>query len=144
MLRTASTPHTVEPGQPARGGYTVIKELRDFLFRGNVIDLAVAVIIAAAFTAVVSSLVADILTPLLGLLGIPDFSTWTIQVGDAEMRIGLFLNAVISFLLVGAAVFFLIVKPASRLRPKVEEAPAGPTEVDLLTEIRDELRQRPA
>jgi large conductance mechanosensitive channel len=122
----------------------VIKELRDFLFRGNVIDLAVAVIIAAAFVAVINSLVADILTPLLGLLGVPDFSTLTLQVGSATMNVGLFLNAVISFLLVGVAVFFLIVKPADRLRAKPDEAPAGPTEVDLLTEIRDELRGRPA
>src|SRR5262245_38874784 len=125
------------------GGQSVIKELRDFIFRGNVIDLAVAVIIGEAFIAIVNSFVADILTPLLGLLGVPDFSTWTITVGSAELRIGLFLNAVISFLLIAVSVFFLLVKPASRLRAKPEE-PAGPTEVDLLTEIRDERRQRPA
>jgi len=122
----------------------VIKELRDFLFRGNVIDLAVAVVIAAAFTAVINSFVADILTPLLGLLGVPDFSSLTLQVGSATMNYGLFLNALISFVLVAVAVFFLVVKPANRLRAKPDEAPAGPTEIDLLTEIRDELRRRPA
>src|SRR5262245_41130344 len=90
------------------GGQSVIKELRDFIFRGNVIDLAVAVIIGAAFIAIVNSFVADILTPLLGLLGVPDFSTWTITVGSAELRIGLFLNAVIAFLLIAISVFFLL------------------------------------
>ena len=87
---------------------------------------------------------ADILTPLLGLLGVPDFSTWTIPVGTATMRVGLFLNTLISFVLVAVAMFFLIVKPADRMRAKPDEAPAGPTEVELLTEIRDELRGRPA
>lgn len=60
--------------------------------RGNVIDLAVAVVIGAAFAAITTSLVEDVITPLLGLLGLPDFSTWVIQVGHAEMRIGNFLN----------------------------------------------------
>jgi large conductance mechanosensitive channel len=125
----------------------MIKELRDFLFRGTVIDLAVAVVIAGAFGAVIASLVGDILTPLLGLLGIPDFSTWTITVGSAELRVGQFLNAVISFLLVGIAIFFLVVKPSQRLsamRTTEEAAAAGPSEIELLTEIRDELRKRPA
>ena len=123
----------------------MIKEFREFLLRGNVIDLAVAVVIGAAFAAITTSLVEDILTPLLGLVGIPDFSTWVIDVGDAEMRIGAFLNTLVSFLLIGAATFFLVVKPMNRLaavRSTGEEEEAGPTEVDLLTEIRDELRKR--
>jgi large conductance mechanosensitive channel len=119
----------------------MVKEFREFLFRGNVIDLAVAVVLGGAFGVIVTSLVSDIITPLLGLLGIPDFSTWVIQVGDAEMRIGNFLNALISFVTIAAAIFFLVVKPMNRLMPKKEEAPAGPSEVDLLTEIRDELRK---
>jgi large conductance mechanosensitive channel len=119
----------------------MVKEFREFLFRGNVIDLAVAVVLGGAFGVIVTSLVSDIITPLLGLLGIPDFSTWVIQVGDAEMRIGNFLNALISFVTIAAAIFFLVVKPMNRLMPKKEEAPAGPSEVDLLTEIRDELRR---
>ena len=121
----------------------MIKEFRDFLFRGNVIDLAVAVVLGAAFGAIVTSLVEDILTPLLGLLGIPDFSTWVIAVGDAEMRIGVFLNTLISFVLIAAAIFFVVVKPYQRIaamRAKPDEV-TGPTEVELLTEIRDELRQ---
>ena len=123
----------------------MLKELRDFLFKENVVELAVAVIIAGAFGAIVTSLVEDILTPMLGLLGIPDFSTWTIQLGDAEMRIGAFLNTLISFLLIGASIFFLVVKPMNALNARrkagIEEAPE-PTELDILTEIRDELRAR--
>jgi len=122
----------------------MIKEFRDFLFRGNVVDLAVAVVIGGAFAAITVSLVEDIITPLLGLFGIPDFSTWTIQVGDAEMRIGEFLNTLISFVTIAAAIFFLVVKPMNRInemqaKDEAEEE-KGPSEVDLLTEIRDELR----
>ena len=119
----------------------MIKEFRDFIFRGNIVDLAVAVVIGAAFGAIVTSLVTDIITPLLGIFGIPDFSTWVIQVGDAEMRIGAFLNTLISFVTIAAAIFFLVIKPMNRLMPKKEEAPTGPSEVDLLIEIRDELRK---
>jgi large conductance mechanosensitive channel len=121
----------------------MIKEFRDFLFRGNVIDLAVAVVLGAAFGAIVTSLVEDILTPLLGLLGIPDFSTWVIQVGDAQMRIGVFLNTLISFVLIAAAIFFVVVKPMQRIQAMrtPAEAEAAPTEVELLTQIRDELRR---
>ena len=119
----------------------MVKEFRDFIFRGNVVDLAVAVVIGAAFGAIVTSLVEDIITPLLGLLGIPDFSTWVIQVGDAEMRIGVFLNTLISFIVIAAVIFFGVIKPMNRLMPRKEEAPAGPTEVELLAEIRDELRR---
>ena len=124
----------------------MIKELKDFLFRGNIVDLAVAVVIGGAFAILIASLVEDIITPLLGLIGIPDFSTWTIEVGEAEMRIGLFLNALISFLVIGAAIFFIVVKPmnaiAARSAEDEEAEPAGPTEVELLAEIRDELRKR--
>jgi len=123
----------------------MIKEFREFLFRGNVVDLAVAVVIGAAFGTIITSFVEDILTPLLGLLGIPDFTTWVIEVGDAEMRIGLFLNALISFGLIAAAIFFVVVKPMQAIQAarasEEEEEEAGPSEVDLLTEIRDELRK---
>jgi large conductance mechanosensitive channel len=123
----------------------MIKEFREFLLRGNIVELAVAVVLGAAFGAIVTSLVEDILTPLLGLLGIPDFSTWTIAVGDAKMRIGVFLNTLISFVLIAIAIFFLIVKPLqaieARRREEKVEAETGPTEVELLTQIRDELRK---
>ncbi len=123
----------------------MVKEFREFLLRGNVVDLAVAVVIGAAFGAVVTSFVEDIITPLLGLIGIPDFSTWTITVGEAELRPGLFLNALISFVVVALAIFFFVVKPmnaAMRRFRKEEAVPAGPTEVELLTQIRDELAKR--
>jgi large conductance mechanosensitive channel len=123
----------------------MIREFRDFLFRGNIIDLAVAVVIGAAFGTIVTSLVEDILTPLLGLVGVPDFSTWVIAVGEAEMRIGAFLNALISFVLIAAAIFIVVVKPMQRMdamrAERAGEVPASPTEVELLTEIRDELRK---
>ena len=123
----------------------MIQEFRDFIFRGNVVDLAVAVVIGGAFAAITVSLVEDIVTPLLGLLGLPDFSTWTIEVGDAQMRIGEFLNTLISFLAIAAAIFFLVVKPMNAVNARMardeEEEEAGPSEVDLLTEIRDELRK---
>jgi len=127
-----------------------VKEFRAFILRGNVIDLAVAVVIGAAFGAIVTSLVEDIMTPLLGLLGIPDFSTWTIGVGEAEIRVGVFLNALLSILLIAAAIFFLIVNPVQRLQEMraaeedvAEPEPVtGPSEMELLTQIRDELRSR--
>jgi large conductance mechanosensitive channel len=123
----------------------MIKEFREFLLRGNVVDLAVAVVIGGAFAAITVSLVEDIITPLLGLLGIPDFSTWVIEVGDAEMRIGNFLNTLISFITIAAAIFFLVVKPMNRINAMragdEAEEEKGPSEVDLLTEIRDELRK---
>ncbi|CAN5602682.1 large conductance mechanosensitive channel protein MscL [soil metagenome] len=123
----------------------MIKQFRDFLFRGNVIDLAVALVLGVAFGAIVTSLVEDIITPLLGLLGIPDFSSWTITLGEAEMRIGSFLNTPISFVGIAAFIFFAGVRPMQRLLALRAAAPepASPSEVDLLMEIRDELRKRP-
>ena len=119
----------------------MVKEFRDFIFRGNIIDLAVAVVIGAAFGAIVTSLVADIVTPLLGIFGIPDFSTWVVEVGDSEMRVGAFLNTLISFVTIAAVIFFGVIKPMSRLQAEKPAEEAGPSEVDLLTEIRDELRE---
>ena len=123
----------------------MIKEFRDFMFRGNIVDLAVAVVIGAAFGAVVTSLVEDILTPLLGIFGIPDFSTWVIMVGSSEMLIGDFLNTLISFVTIAGAIFLLVVKPMAKLQEakadEQAEEDSGPSEIDLLTEIRNELRK---
>jgi len=122
------------------------KEFRDFINRGNVIDLAVAVILGAAFTAIVNSLVNDIIMPIIGvLLGGIDFTTLAITVGDASITYGNFIQAIINFLLI-ALVVFLIVRSLNRMkRPKVE-APAPPpaptVEEKLLTEIRDLLREQ--
>ncbi len=107
----------------------MLREFRDFILRGNVVDLGTGVIIGAAFGAVITSLVKDVLTPLLGLFGTPDFTTMTFQAGKATVNVGLFLNALISFLLVATAVFFFIVKPMNaleRLR-RAGEPPAPPT-----------------
>jgi large conductance mechanosensitive channel len=110
----------------------MIKEFRDFLLRGNVVDLAVAVVIGAAFGAVVTSFVSNILTPLLGLIGVPDFSTLTITTsGGAVIAYGLFLNALISFILIAAAIFFVVIKPMNALEARrqrgEEQAPTTKT-----------------
>jgi large conductance mechanosensitive channel len=89
----------------------MFRGFRDFILRGDVVDLAVAVVVAGAFGAVIASFVADILTPLLGLLGVPDFSSLSVRVGAAEVRYGLFLNALITFVLVAAAIYLVIIKP---------------------------------
>ena len=89
----------------------MFKGFRDFILRGDVVELAVAVVVAGAFGAVIASFVADILTPLLGLIGVPDFSGLSVSVGAAEVRYGLFLNALITFFLVAAAIYLVIIRP---------------------------------
>jgi large conductance mechanosensitive channel len=107
----------------------MVKEFREFLMRGSVVDLAVAVVIGAAFGAVINSFVVDILTPLLGLLGVPDFSTLTITAGEATITYGVFLNVLISFILVAAAIFFFVVRPMNAMaaRKAASEPAAEPT-----------------
>ena len=124
----------------------MIKEFKEFILRGNVIDLAVAVIIGGAFTAIVNSLVNDIIMPVIGvLLGGVDFSSLAVQVGDATITYGNFIQAIINFLLI-ALVLFLLIRTMNNLSHKKEDAPApppGPTaEEKLLAEIRDLLRER--
>jgi large conductance mechanosensitive channel len=124
----------------------MLSEFKTFIARGNVLDLAVGVVIGAAFTAIVTSLVGDIINPLIGLIaGGVDFSGLSVGVGDAQFMYGNFINAVIKFLIV-AWVVFLIVKAVNRMMPKKEEAPpAGPSDNDLLKEILEALKhQRPA
>jgi len=113
------------------------------------IELAVAVVIAAAFGAVITALVKDLITPIISLFGVPDFSTWVVTVNGlngstATFAVGDFINVLITFVLVAAAIFFIVVKPMnameSRNKKAQAEAPVGPTEVELLTEIRDALR----
>jgi len=126
----------------------MLKEFREFLLRGNVVDLAVAVVIGAAFGAVITSLVEDLLTPLIAAVGgQPDFSALTFTINESRFRYGEFVNAVIAFLVIGAAVFFLVVKPVNTLmaRRKAGEEPepeAVPEDIVLLGEIRDLLRTR--
>lgn len=127
----------------------MLKGFRDFILRGNVLDLAVGVIIGAAFGAIVTSLVTDVFTPFIGMIfNAPDFSSLAIgadEAGKGGIRIGNFINALISFLLIALAVYFFIVVPANAImqRMKREEAvtpPAAPTRDQLLLEeIRDAL-----
>jgi large conductance mechanosensitive channel len=125
----------------------VISGFRDFVMRGNVVELAVAVVIGAAFGAVINSFVADILTPLLGLVGVPDFSTAAVQVGDAEVRYGLFLNALIAFLLVALAIYLFVVSPMNALEARrqrgQEASPTSKTCTECASEIPVAARRCP-
>lgn len=136
-------------------------EFRDFIAKGNVLDLAVGVIIGGAFGTIVSSMTADLLMPIIGaIFGGADFSSKFIILGAVPegyagsmtdyaalkaagvnmLGYGAFITAVINFLIL-VFVIFLIVRQANKLTPKAEEAPAGPTEVELLTQIRDSLKK---
>lgn len=121
---------------------SMLKEFKDFAMKGNVMDLAVGVVIGAAFGKIVSSLVDDILMPLLGILlkGV-DFTQLTYTVGGATIKYGIFIQNTITFLVVAFAIFFFVVKPMNRLMPKKPAAPSGPTDVELLTEIRDLMKK---
>lgn len=106
-----------------------LKEFKQFLLRGNVVDLAVGVVIGAAFGGVVTALVADILTPFIAAIAtVPDFSNLVFTVNGSRFLYGHFFNALISFLLVASAVFFFVVKPMNFLIAKSrKEPPADPT-----------------
>jgi large conductance mechanosensitive channel len=124
-----------------------LSEFKKFLMRGNVVDLAVAVIIGAAFTGVVNSLVKDVITPLIAAVGgKPDFSGLVFTIRGSRFMYGDFINSVISFLIMASVVFFFVVQPVNRLmklaaRQEKEEEKKDP-EVLLLEEIRDELKKR--
>ena len=133
----------------------MLNEFKAFIAKGNVVDLAVGIIIGAAFTAIVNSLVADLINPIIGLItGGIDFSNLFIdlsgsnpaslaaakEAGAPVFAYGAFLTAVINFVIM-AWVIFMIVKAANRAMPPAPAAPAGPSEVDLLTEIRDALKK---
>jgi large conductance mechanosensitive channel len=94
----------------------VLKEFRDFLLRGNLIEIAVGLVLALAFTAVVTALVEDLITPLIAaIFGKPDFSGLTFTINDSTFRYGSFLNALLSFVLIAAVLFFLVVRPMNAL-----------------------------
>ena len=126
----------------------MMKEFKEFIYRGNVMDMAVGIIIGGAFTAIVSSLVADIITPIIGMLmGGVDFSSLAVTVGSANLTYGNFIQAIINFLLV-AWVLFMIVKAMNKMKRKEEEKPAEPEapaeppeDIVLLREIRDSLKK---
>ncbi|WEV51496.1 large-conductance mechanosensitive channel protein MscL [Lactobacillus sp. ESL0731] len=122
----------------------MLKEFKEFIQRGNVIDLAVGVIIGGAFTNIVNSLVNNLINPLIGLfIGKIDLSNLVLRVGGATFKYGAFINTVINFLIIALIVFFLV-KGINRLtkhQPE-KEAPAGPTTDDYLREIRDLLKEK--
>ena len=137
----------------------MLKEFKDFIAKGNVMDMAVGFIIGAAFTAIVGSLVSDLINPIISLfLGGVNFSGLYVLLGSGEyasiaaaeeagaavFAYGRFIMAVTNFLIV-AWVVFMLVKAVNRAKPKVEEAPAadpGPSELDILMEIRDSLKNK--
>ncbi|MDR6613773.1 MULTISPECIES: large-conductance mechanosensitive channel protein MscL [unclassified Leifsonia] len=128
----------------------MLKGFKEFILRGNVIDLAVAVVIGAAFTAVVNSIVNNLINPLIGAIAKTQGleSSLVLTIGDAQIKFGAVLAAIINFLIVAVVVYFVFVYPinqvrkrAERLRKKGVVEPEAPiTELDLLTEIRDLLQ----
>jgi large conductance mechanosensitive channel len=134
----------------------VLKGFKDFIMRGNVVDLAVAVVIGAAFSAVVNALVKDIITPIIGAIGgKPDFGKLTFTIHKSQFLYGDFLNFLISFLIVAAAIYFLVVLPLNKLAEirarrlsegTVAEPEAKAEDIVLLEQIRDLLsaQQGPA
>ena len=127
----------------------MLKEFQEFIQRGNVMELAVGIIIGAAFTAIVTALVDNIITPIIGIVaGGIDFSGAGVEVGNAFIGFGAFIQAVIDFLII-AFVVFMIVKAYNNFtkrfeKPNAEEPPAKPRDEELLEEIRDLLARRPA
>ena len=125
----------------------MISGFREFMLRGNVVDLAVAVVIGAAFGVLITSFVADILTPLLGVLGLPNFEELTATVGSAEVRYGAFLNALIAFLLIAAAIYFFVIQPLNALEARrqrgAEETPTTKTCTECASEIPYAARRCP-
>jgi large conductance mechanosensitive channel len=132
---------------PAKQAYSLLEEFKKFAFKGNVIDLAVGVIIAAAFGKIVDSLVKNIIMPLIGVVmpGRQGYLGWKLVIRGQEIPYGLFLGEVVNFLIVAAALFFFIVKFLGWvMRSKAEAPPPPPTkEQELLMEIRDLLKNRP-
>lgn len=108
---------------------TLLNDFKAFILRGNVVDLAVAIVVGVAFTAVVTALVEDLITPLIAAIGgNPDFSTLDFTINSSTFRYGDFINKIISFVTVAAAVFFFVVTPMNALLQRMRsEPPADPT-----------------
>jgi large conductance mechanosensitive channel len=125
----------------------LLAEFKDFVNRGNLLELAIAVVLATAFAPVVTSIVDNIFMPIIAaIFGQPDFSALSIDIGKAEINYGIPLTLIISFLII-AFVCFLVVKAYNKMQKQQEEeeeeeADSGPSEIELLTEIRDALRSR--
>ena len=122
----------------------MLSEFKAFLMRGNLIDLAVAFVIGAAFGALVVSLVENLITPIIAaIVGKPDFSDLTFEINGSVFRYGAFLNSLISFVSIAAAIFFFVVKPVGAMQRRMGIAPPEDGRSDeavLLEEIRDAIR----
>ncbi len=119
----------------------MLKEFKEFISKGNLVEIAVGLILALAFAGLVASFTENLINPIIGaIFGQPNFDSLVIDIGDAQLRYGAFLTTLINFVIV-AFVLFLVVKAYNRMAPKEEEV-GGPTDIELLTEIRDELRKR--
>jgi large conductance mechanosensitive channel len=124
----------------------MLKEFKSFILRGNALDLAVGVVIGAAFGAVVTAIVNGILTPLIAIPGETDFGSLNFKIGGGVFKYGLVINAIISLLLIGAAVFFLVVRPLNHLeerraRTQPEELPTTRPCPECLSEIPRDARR---
>jgi large conductance mechanosensitive channel len=127
----------------------VLKGFKEFISRGNVVELAVAVVMGAAFSGIVNALVGDIITPLIAaIFGKQDYSNMLLTVHHSQIKYGSFINAVVSFLLIAIGVYFFIVMPINKLNersrirrglPAKPDTATTPTEIELLTEIRNAL-----
>jgi large conductance mechanosensitive channel len=127
----------------------MLKGFKDFLLRGNVVDLAVAVVIGTAFGALITSFTESFINPLIGLLFGGGVDGGTFVVDGQAFTVGAFINAIITFIIIAAAVYFVVVVPVQKLmemrkRGDVDEVEATPEDIALLQEIRDLLRQRQA
>jgi large conductance mechanosensitive channel len=127
----------------------MLKDFKEFLMRGNVVDLAVAVVIGAAFSAIVSAIATGLITPFVGMIISKDFSEMTFEINGSVFSYGLVIDAIIKFVSYAAVIFFLIIKPmekiAARRRAGAVEPEEGPVPSDealLLAEIRDLLATR--
>ena len=123
----------------------MLKGFRDFAFKGNVIDIAVGLIMAAAIGAVITSLVENVLMPIIGIfVGTPSFDELTITINNSVIKYGAFLTALVNFILIALAVYYFIVVPYQRFKKQEAAAPPpGPSnEEKLLAEIRDALQSR--
>lgn len=122
-----------------------MKGFRNFILRGNVVDLAVGVMVGAAFTTVVNALVKDLFTPLISaLIHQPDFSTLSVTINGTQLNYGDVINAVISFVIIATVIYFLVVLPVNKLTTRFKGSPEAPkksNEEKLLEEIRDLLKK---
>lgn len=123
----------------------MLADFKKFLLQGNLLELAVAFVIGAAFAAVVKALVDNLIMPILAAFGgKPNFDDLTFTINDAVFRYGAFITAVLTFIFIAAAVFFFVVKPVTKIieRKKAEEPAAGPSQEDLLAEIKTLLERQ--